>query len=344
VWHHRRNSVKAFWKQQLNYGKAEALLEMKWPEKYNELGHLIWEGRIYRNIHPPFSPLRRWRIYYGVWGSRLFQSVYEAAPATLFSLPLMPEWYLVIAALAVLSLIGLLWTPLLWTLPLLILAIGVSVLQASLDAAHASFPDPTQSRLKRLKMFLLTVFLHQLQPLARLVGRSHYGLTPWRRRKTPYLALPRPRTASIWSERWQSAVDRLAFLEEVLRVQGAIIRRGGDYDRWDLEIRGGLFGFVRARMALEEHGEGKQMIRYRSWPLFSPVAYVSTFLFALLALLAALDQALVASAILGLIAVLLAVRAFEDCAAATAFHLYALDVIEEVEGWNDGGKEEGARE
>ena len=35
VWHHRRNSVQAYLKQQKNYGKAEALLERKWPEKYN---------------------------------------------------------------------------------------------------------------------------------------------------------------------------------------------------------------------------------------------------------------------------------------------------------------------
>src|SRR5260221_10124466 len=35
VWHHRRNSVRAYWRQQKNYAKAEALLEKKWPEKYN---------------------------------------------------------------------------------------------------------------------------------------------------------------------------------------------------------------------------------------------------------------------------------------------------------------------
>src|SRR5208337_2332649 len=31
VWHHRRNSIKSYWKQQLNYGKAEGCLERKWP-------------------------------------------------------------------------------------------------------------------------------------------------------------------------------------------------------------------------------------------------------------------------------------------------------------------------
>lgn len=40
VWHHRRNSVRAYWKQQGGYGKAEALLEKKWPEKYNGAGHV----------------------------------------------------------------------------------------------------------------------------------------------------------------------------------------------------------------------------------------------------------------------------------------------------------------
>ena len=33
VWHHRRNSVRAYWRQQRGYGKAEALLERKWPEQ-----------------------------------------------------------------------------------------------------------------------------------------------------------------------------------------------------------------------------------------------------------------------------------------------------------------------
>ena len=47
VWHHRRNSVRAYWRQQRGYGKAEAMLEAKWPEKYNALGHLTWSGRLY---------------------------------------------------------------------------------------------------------------------------------------------------------------------------------------------------------------------------------------------------------------------------------------------------------
>src|SRR5439155_1317487 len=47
VWHHRRNSVRTYWRQQIGYGRAEAMLERKWPEKYNGPGHVRWAGRLY---------------------------------------------------------------------------------------------------------------------------------------------------------------------------------------------------------------------------------------------------------------------------------------------------------
>src|SRR5438128_2631431 len=47
VWHHRRNSVRTYWRQQIGYGRAEAMLERKWPEKYNDVGHVRWTGRMY---------------------------------------------------------------------------------------------------------------------------------------------------------------------------------------------------------------------------------------------------------------------------------------------------------
>ena len=68
VWHHRRGCVRGYLKQQFEYGKAEALLERKWPERYNRMGHLAWAGRVYG------APLEkvlggRWKIYYGTWGT-----------------------------------------------------------------------------------------------------------------------------------------------------------------------------------------------------------------------------------------------------------------------------------
>ena len=43
----RRRSIRAYWKQQKGYAQAEALLAEKWPQKYNEAGHLNWSGRLY---------------------------------------------------------------------------------------------------------------------------------------------------------------------------------------------------------------------------------------------------------------------------------------------------------
>src|SRR5207244_4011622 len=72
VWHHRRNSVRAYWKQQRGYGKAEVLLQRKWPEKYNGTGHLTWAGRVYgKGLRCILG--RTARIYHGTWGNAPFQ-------------------------------------------------------------------------------------------------------------------------------------------------------------------------------------------------------------------------------------------------------------------------------
>src|SRR5881296_1121165 len=60
VWHYRRNSVRAYWRQQKGYGKAEALLEKKWPEKYNTAGHVNWAGRIYSHAFHQVFGRKRW--------------------------------------------------------------------------------------------------------------------------------------------------------------------------------------------------------------------------------------------------------------------------------------------
>ena len=47
VWHRRRATIRGYLRQQAGYGRAEALLERKWPEKYNGGGHVSWGGRVY---------------------------------------------------------------------------------------------------------------------------------------------------------------------------------------------------------------------------------------------------------------------------------------------------------
>ncbi|HKQ56421.1 MAG TPA: glycosyltransferase, partial [Candidatus Eisenbacteria bacterium] len=146
VWHHRRNSVRTYWRQQLGYGRAEALLEQKWPERYNGLGHTTWAGRIYGTGLTRALALARGRIYQGSWGSAPFQSREEPPPGLIASLPLMPEWHLAVLGLALLAVLGALWRPLLVALPLLALAVALPVAQALLSARAATFAGPGRGK------------------------------------------------------------------------------------------------------------------------------------------------------------------------------------------------------
>lgn len=331
VWHHRRNSVKAYWKQQLNYGKAEALLERKWPEKYNRLGHHNWQGRIYGSGSANARLFRRWHIYYGMWGSGLFQSIYERAPETWRSLLMIPEWYLVIAGLALLSLIGIFWSPMLLALPALVIAVGVSLIEASLNAAKVPIPYQPRTFRARLQRRCLTAFLHLMQPLGRLCGRLRHGLVPWRRQGKTAFVFPRPRTSTIWSECWHSPEERLATLRDLLRKHGVVVKNGREFDRWDLEVRGGMFGMMRMRLACEEHGAGRQLLRFFSWPKLSVEALGLTSFFAILAATAALDHTWPAAFILGSISIMVIGRTFGDCVAAASSCWQALKNLRKEE-------------
>ena len=210
--HRRRCSVRAYLRQQGEYGKAEALLERKWPQRYNRGGHVAWSGQMPGS---PAPPRRRSRIGYGIWGANLFQSLYERTPGTLGSLPLMPEWYLALVVLAALSLVGVFEKPLVpWTagspvpveLLLLVTAGAVLVASAVRHGLRASRARPGGLTLKGL-----TAMLFLLQPVARLAGRLRNGLTPWRRRGEARFTLPRR--------------ARAAGLERALALAGRTVAR-----------------------------------------------------------------------------------------------------------------------
>jgi hypothetical protein len=260
---------------------------------------------------------RRGRIYQGTWGSGLFQSLYQPAEGTISALPLMPEWYLFILLLAGFSALGLLWKPLLWATPVLLVAVGALLAQAGLSAARAHFTSAPATRRAWLKLWSMTTFMHLIQPLARLRGRLRFGLTPWRTRGVSGGFTPLwPRTARVWSERWQEADARLRLIESNLRGRGACVLRGGDFDAWDLEVRGGMLGSARTRMVFEEHGGGKQLALFRAWPRIALAWLMPIFLFIFLTVAATLDGSWIVAASLGSCAAFLAARMYQECAAA----------------------------
>ena len=332
VWHRRRSSIRAFLRQQRQYGRAEALLERKWPERYNMAGHVAWAGRVYGGALGGIG--RRPRIYYGTWGSGLFQSADPARPSLVAALPLLPEWYLVILGLSACSILGIFWPPLLVAVPLLALAVGLLLFHASAAGSRASLAHGGRGRLAQLKRRALTQLLHLLQPMARLSGRMRHGLTPWRRRTgVMRLAVPWRQEREIWSETWQAPAIWLTSLESTFKTQSSDVRRGGDYDRWDLQVRAGSLGAARVRLAVEEHGQGRQLLRHRLWPRFSPVAVAVVAVLGALALVAAIGGPWYVSAILGVLAFGVASRMLHECAVATDVCLSGIDAqVAEPEG------------
>src|SRR5207248_1165316 len=123
-----------------------------------------------------------------------------------------PELYLLTAASAVLSALGLLWRPMLGFLPLLGIGVGYPIVRAALKARQAQFRGFPRSRHFRLRT--MTTLLHVLQPIARLWGRMQHGLTPWKKRGEAEPVLPYRREWAIWTSDWTEPHDRLRLLEQ----------------------------------------------------------------------------------------------------------------------------------
>jgi hypothetical protein len=235
-----------------------------------------------------------------------------------------PDWYLVVAALAALAALGALWAPLLVVAPVVLLALAALVAQAALGAMYAIYPGQPPSRLARPRLRALTAVLSVMGPYARLIGRLREGLTPWRTRGTQ-AAWPRPRATMIWSARWRPATDRLSAIESAIRAEHVPVRRGGSYDRWDLETGGGMLGSARVRMATEDHAGGAQLVRFRSWPRPGSAGLVAAAGLGALATGAAWTGHWPAGVVLATVTLALVLRAIHQCAVACGVIVRAVE-------------------
>jgi GT2 family glycosyltransferase len=264
VWHHRRNSVKTYWKQQQGYGKAEALLAKKWPEKYNGLGHVSWTGRIYgAGVTLPLQ-VKRKRIFFGVWGTAPFQSVYSVSPRMRSYIPLMPEWYFIAALLGGIALLGFNWPFLHWFWLPFALTQAIVIIQSIISAKQAVYSRNPKGR-RKLKYLALTSFLHIIQPFSRLYGRLKHGINPLRLHpisSEEMKGLLRfGRTKMHWSETWKSLDEWIRIMEWNMVSHHCKVKSGSEFDRWDLQISTGIFAYVRVLFTVEDHAEGKQYLK-----------------------------------------------------------------------------------
>jgi len=325
VWHHRRGSVRRFWRQQRGYGRAEALLECAWPQKYNTPGHLSWGGRIYGR--GTLAPRRR-RVYYGQFGGGAFQPGIYEPQSLLLAFAGAPEWWLVVAALAAASALSPLARPLVVALPLLALALALPLGQALATARRCDRRD--RPRRIRLAGGALTTLLVLIGPAARLAGRVAGGLTPWRRGCGRGFRVPRARVVSAWHERWRSLTEHVTALEAALRADGLRVRRADGCERWELHTAAGAFGGVRVRAVVEEHGRGRQLVRVRVQPHLPRLGrWALGALGGCVAAASAFEEWATAALAGAPLTLLLACATFE-CGAATAVALRAVRGTEEA--------------
>lgn len=272
VWHHRRPSVRTYWRQQVGYGESEALLERKHPYKFNPWGHAFWAGRIYAP-YPFFRLFARPVIYHGLWGSAGFQRIYQYGGEGLLTyLPRAMEWHL---GLAVLTVVGLA-VP--WVLLFVMAGVGYTAyysIAASSGARlrHARNPNGRVDRSEVFRSRVMIALLHFLEPIARDWGRIKGGLTPWR-------SVRAPRTARLRSRLWERAqpfwrtvswgyrggppLDRYAFLERMLdrlaELRGAV-GWNAEWQNWDLRVRRGALTQAEVRVVVEHGGGPRRLAR-----------------------------------------------------------------------------------
>ncbi|HWO83892.1 MAG TPA: hypothetical protein VNM38_08920, partial [Solirubrobacterales bacterium] len=227
--------------------------------------------------------------------------------------------------------LGLLWSPLLVAAPAFLAALAwiFSASVASGWRAHHHVPGRPGS--ETLKRRAITSLLFFLQPFARLAGRLRNGLSPWRRRAQASPSLPRPRSIEVWSERWREPQAWVEQLQDNLAAAGGFVHSGGPFDRWDLDLRAGALGGVRIRTAVEEHGEGKQLLRAKVWPRTTAAGRLVVLILLLLASIALEQHRPEIAIAIAIGATLLVTFGVEGMATATRL------AVVEIEGLGEEG-------
>jgi hypothetical protein len=161
VWHHRRAGLRPYLRQQRGYGRSEALVEARHPDRFTPAGTARWRGRIYDSFP---APLRRQRIYRGLYGAAAYQSVYRSGG---HALDLVHQIGVPVAALLLLT------APLaalsVWlAAPAAVAFVGLMVV-GSVDIARVHLPRGFRGPAMRFRFGVAV--MHLVQPIVRTWGR-----------------------------------------------------------------------------------------------------------------------------------------------------------------------------
>ena len=301
VWHFRRNTIRDYVKQQRGYGKAETLLFFKHPSRFNVLGQSRWFGRIYGDL-TSFLSSRQPRIYSGVFGRGLFQTLYQPAPSIVSCLPLTLEWNVVSLALLACAVAfgGLYW-------------LGVAPLMLTLSRCFLSASKARIAQhFRGLPATLLVASLIYLGPLVRTFERYRWRVRRLREVKPVDLNGPtqQPKISwgerafylSYWNENGQEKESLLHSVMDFLLPRKYLIAMDQGWSDWDLEICQGPWAKAQIKTATENHTGTKRLLRVRCALRMSRISVVllcSYFAVAAIAAFAGVPVVAAAAAFIG---------------------------------------------
>jgi O-antigen biosynthesis protein len=280
VWHFRRNTIQAYYGQQRGYGRAEAMLYARYPERFNALGQIKWNGTIpglARTVPGGATPRVLWAA-----ARPGLQTVFEPALSLAAFLPQTLEWALAwevatvacyFAGLSVMPALAMQFLGVLWAL--------FYAWNAPIEKCH-----------DRLSSRLLVAFLAYTGPMARAYARYKHRLAALGRR------IENPQVRQRPQINWLRRAIRLSYWNEQYITRDRILDRAlkyfdraghpsivdGGWNDYDVDLRPDPWTRIELRTADEEHGGMKvrslveariRLGRLASGGLFAGVAAAS---------------------------------------------------------------------
>lgn len=274
VWHYRRFRIRDYLRQQSGYGRAEAMLIPRHPDRFGTMGGARWQGFVYDQTFAADIG-RAARIYQGPFGYAPFQSIYSSGTWGWAYVVGSFQWVLLALVCGVLGFIF----PLAALLSILMLA--TTVITALRFGLKAKIVAPFDSMAARLTVSALALIQPLNRGMRRYLGSLRYTRLP---SGLPPLSKPLffPRLGwwkrairfGFWSEEGLLRDDLLAALQAKWRAEGTQFSLGDGWRSWDLEILSSVLWSIRVVTVTEYHAEEKCLtwVRLEGQPNFLTVA------------------------------------------------------------------------
>jgi len=263
VWHLRRGTVRAYLRQQLGYGKAEAMLIPKHGDRFGAIGAARWRGWVYDGAFAT-EVSGASLIYQGVFGYAGFQAVYGGDRGLAYIVSSV-QW-LIVALIFVL--VGFV------LLPMGLLG-GLMFAVSAGAAVRVGWRALLPAEYDTLKARLIVSVLAWLQPLLRGAVRM-WGSMPYARLPRGLPPLSRPvlfprrwawsgirRGLCFWSSEGLTRDHLLGALQGDIAFTGQAVSAGDGWQDWDLEYLASPLWSVQVTTVTEYHAADDRLTRVR---------------------------------------------------------------------------------